>query len=94
MDSFAFTPENGFKDASTFTDPSTETDTRAQLFLPHEQTREYINGTVVPAVSLLQNQMQTVLGAVGDPTAIQGILDAVSEIQDFLEATDELAYVG
>jgi hypothetical protein len=38
--------------------------------------------------------MQTVLGAVGDPTAIQEILDAVSEIQDFLEATDELAYVG
>ena len=94
MDSFAFTPANGFNDASTFTDPASEAETRSQLFSPHEQTRDYINNTIVPAINTLQTQVQAISGAVGDPEALQEILDAIASIQDFLTTTDELAYVG
>ncbi len=94
MDSFAFTPANGFNDASTFTDPASEAETRSQLFSPHEQTRDYINNTIVPTVNDLISQVQGLSGAVGDPEALQEILDAIATVRDFLDSAEELAYVG
>lgn len=101
MDRFEFTPSNGFKDSSTFVDPASETETREQLMLPHEQTRDFMNGTLIPQVeqnvqriSDLQSQVDALAGATGDPTAIQTILDAVTTINDFLAVADEVAYVG
>lgn len=93
MDNFTFTPTNGFKDASTYTDPSNETETRAQLFEPHEQTRDYINTNIVPALTDLQAQVLAISGAVGDPEAIQQILDAIASIQEFLDTAEAIAYV-
>ena len=93
MDAFAFTPSNVFKDAAAFTDPGNEEETRSQLSLPHEQTRDYINTNIVPAVNTLQSDVEALKAAVGDPEAIQEILDAVTQIQGFLAVTDEIAYV-
>lgn len=93
MEQFAFTPASGFKDANTFTDPATEADTRAQLFLPHEQTRDYINNTIVPAVTSLEQMVQAIAGMSGDPQALQDILDAIASVQDFLALTEDIAYV-
>lgn len=93
MDSFSFTPANVFKDASTFTDPSSEEETRTQLSLPHEQTRDFINTNLVPAVNDLQSKVLALEGAVGDPEAIQQILDAIAQVQSLLSATETVAYV-
>ncbi|MBP5163292.1 MAG: hypothetical protein ILP16_10005 [Spirochaetales bacterium] len=93
MEQFAFTPANGFKDANAFADPATEEATRSQLFLPHEQTRDYINNTVVPVVTNLENMVQAIAGMAGDPEALQDILDAIASIQDFLAVAEDIAYV-
>lgn len=100
MDRFEFTPSTGFKDASAFADPASETETREQLFLPHEQTQTYLNDTLVPAVETaqqniqtLQSQVEALVGATGDPTAIQNILNAIASINDFLSVVDTVAYL-
>lgn len=94
MDSFTFNPANVFKDTSVFTDPSSEDETREQLSSPHEQTRDFINTNVVPALNELESKVLALEGAVGDPTAIQELLAAVAQIQAFLAVSDTIAYVG
>lgn len=94
MDSFTFNPANVFKDTSVFTDPSSEDETREQLSSPHEQTRDFINANVVPALNELESKVLALEGAVGDPTAIQELLAAVAQIQAFLAVSDTIAYVG
>lgn len=93
MDSFTFTPTEGFNDASIYTNPGSETETRRQLFTPHEQTRDYINNNVVPVVSELQTDVEALKAATGDPEAIQEIMDAVAQIQSFLNIANAAAYV-
>lgn len=93
MDSFTFNPPNVFKDTSVFTDPSSEDETRSQLSLPHEQTRDFINTNLVPAVNDLESKVLALEGAVGDPEAIQELLDAVASIQSFLNTYETIAYV-
>lgn len=46
MDNFAFTPTEGFRNGTSFPDPSTETEAREQLQRLHDQTRDFINGVV------------------------------------------------
>ena len=46
LNEFNFDPETGFKDASAFPDPSNETETRNQLMILHEQTRNFINSLI------------------------------------------------
>ena len=46
LNEFKFDPETGFKDASAFPDPTNETETRAQLMVLHEQTRNFINSLI------------------------------------------------
>ncbi len=43
MDKFKFTPENGFRDSSSYPNPSNATETREQLQRPLDQIKEYIN---------------------------------------------------
>ena len=93
MDSFTFNPPNVFKDTSVFTDPSSEDETRGQLSLPHEQTRDFINTNLVPAVNDLESKVLALEGAVGDPEAIQALLEAVASIQSFLNTYETIAYV-
>ncbi len=93
METFTFVPANVFKDTAAFSDPGTEAETRSQLSTPHEQTRDYINEKVVPAVNTMQQDIEALKSAVGDPEAIQRIIDAIDEIQDFLDVTGTIAYV-
>lgn len=100
MDRFEFTPSTGFNDASAFADPASESETREQLFRPHEQTRDYLNNTLVPQVetsaqdiATLKSEVQALVGATGDPTAIQNILNAIAQVNDFLTVIDSVAYV-
>lgn len=93
MDSFSYTPATVFKDSAVFTDPGSETEAREQLSRPHEQARDYINANLVPAVNDLQTRVLALEGAVGDPAAIQEILDAIAQIQSLLTATETIAYV-
>ena len=51
MDNFVFTPAQGFKDASSYPNPSSEAETREQLMSLHEQTRDFINANLVDAVT-------------------------------------------
>ena len=51
IDNFAFNPETGFNDSSSFPDPASESETREQLFRLHAQTRDYINNTLTPALT-------------------------------------------
>ena len=46
MDKFKFTPENGFRDSSSYPNPSNATETREQLQRPLDQIKEYINKMV------------------------------------------------
>ena len=46
LNEFNFDPETGFKDASAFPDPTNETETRNQLMILHEQTRNFINSLI------------------------------------------------
>lgn len=101
MDNFSFNPSNVFKDASVFTDPGTEEETRNQLSAPHEQTRNYINTNIVPTLNQavndiadLQSDVEGLIGATGDPEALQELLDAIDEIKDFLAVADTVVYVG
>lgn len=101
MDNFSFTPSNVFKNTSAFTDPGTEEETRTQLSTPHEQTRDYINANIVPTVNQavsditqLRTDVEALAGAVGDPQAIQQILDAISQIEGFLAVADTVTFVG
>lgn len=43
MNTFKFTPEQGFRDASAFPNPASETETRNQFQIPLDQLRDYIN---------------------------------------------------
>ncbi|HAE24041.1 MAG TPA: hypothetical protein DCG33_01765 [Prevotellaceae bacterium] len=51
MDNFVFNPVHGFKDATAYPNPNSETETREQLFSLHEQTRDFINANLVDAVT-------------------------------------------
>ena len=51
MDNFVFNPVQGFKDATAYPNPNSETETREQLFSLHEQTRDFINANLVDAVT-------------------------------------------
>ena len=72
MDEFAFNPETGFNDSSTYPDPSTEAETRAQLMKPHEQTRDFINNTLIPGLTGTSgaSNIKTI-----DGTSVQAQLD-------------------
>ena len=101
MENFAFNPPNGFKDASAFSDPANETETRSQLFTPHEQTRDFMNGNMIPQLNAntsditdLKSAVLALQGTIGDPDAIAAIVAAVQQIQDFLAITDDIVYVG
>lgn len=46
MDKFKFNPFDGFKNTSSFPNPANGDAAREQLFKPHEQTRDFLNGVV------------------------------------------------
>lgn len=93
MDQFAFNPTNGLADATVFTNPTSEAETRNQLNELHIQTRNFIN-TMVTQINSMLSDITALQAAVGDPDAIQEILDAVGEIEDFLAVSDTITYVG
>ena len=46
-----FNPATGLNDSSVFPDPASEQETREQLQELHDQTRDYINNTLIPEIT-------------------------------------------
>jgi len=93
MDQFAFNPTNGLADATAFPNPTSEADTRNQLNELHIQTRDFIN-LMVTQINTMNTAIESIAGATGSAEAIQQILTAISEVQDFLSVSEDVAYVG
>ena len=77
MDEFVFTPEQGFLDTGVYTDPTSETEARTQLFSLHDQTRTFIN-SMVANMNTMQREIDLIPAVQGDPDAMQDILDALA----------------
>lgn len=77
MDQFAYNPEQGFLDTGVYTDPTSGTEARTQLFSLHQQTRDFIN-TMVSAMNTMQLEIDLIPAVQGDPDAMQDILDALA----------------
>ena len=93
MDQFAFNPTNGLADTTAFPNPTSEADTRNQLNELHIQTRDFIN-LMVTQINTMNTAIESIAGATGSAEAIQQILTAISEVQDFLSVSEDVAYVG
>ena len=78
MQAFNFNPEQGFLDTGVYTDPTSETEARTQLFSLHDQTRTFIN-SMVNTMNSMEEAITTIAAATGvDPTALAQILDALN----------------
>lgn len=77
MDEFVFTPEQGFLDTGVYTDPTSETEARTQLFSLHQQTRDFIND-MVSTMNTMQREIDLIPAVQGDEKAMQDILDALA----------------
>lgn len=73
MENFIFNPETGFMDATSYPDPSSETEAREQLMSLHSQVRDFLNMTLIPYVEALA-------GATGDPEAIEEIENKLNQV--------------
>lgn len=69
MIDFNFSPTDGFLNTNSYPDPASGTAARQQMQSLHTQTREYINGTVVPTINSMQNSI----------TALENALSALAE---------------
>ena len=59
MDKFSFTPDGVFSDTAAYGDPQSETEVREQLSRPHKQIETYINNTLIPAINIGNNNIQS-----------------------------------
>ena len=79
MQAFNFNPEQGFLDTGVYTDPTSETEARTQLFSLHDQTRTFIN-SMVNSINSMEDEIETIAAATGiDPTALAQILAALQD---------------
>lgn len=79
MQAFNFNPEQGFLDTGVYTDPTSETEARTQLFSLHDQTRTFIN-SMVNTMNSMEDEIETIAAATGiDPTALAQILAALQD---------------
>ncbi len=69
MDSFSFTPVNGYEDTDAYPNPSSGTQTRSQLMSIPKQIRDFLNNTLIPAVNGLTTSKQDKLTFDDAPTA-------------------------
>lgn len=79
MNKFSFNPAKGFEDKSRYPDPSSEDDTRKQFQSLHNQTRDFINDTIVPEVTNLEKVFSyTYRTSIRNKTSISFKLPAAS----------------
>lgn len=57
MNTFEFDPVNGFKDTTAYPEPAGGTASREQLMSLHEQTQDFINNTLGPAIDNKQDAL-------------------------------------
>ncbi len=76
MDSFNFTPINGFEDSVSFPDPSSEEEAREQLMTPLNQLKTYVN-SMADAITTLE-------GTFGDQEAFDTLVAQIQSVQALL----------
>ena len=91
MEQFAFDPAEGFKNTESYPEPAGGTASREQLMSLHEQTRDFINNTLIPEI----DGKQTALNFDAEPTEDStnpvtsgGVYTALSGKQDTLAFDD------
>ena len=87
MEQFVFDPVDGFKDTESYPEPAGGTASREQLMSLHEQTRDFINDTMAPAIDGKQDGLtfdNTPTENSSNPVTSDGIYDALAAKQDTL----------
>ena len=80
MENFKFTPENGFRDGTTYPNPTSEANTRDMFQRPLDQLRDYINFLVNTLTS------KNGLNVIGTPTGNLGkVIEEIKNNDNFTE---------